>query len=189
MNDPKLFVISAPSGGGKTTIVKAILERHPDFEFSVSATTRPKRKTETEGKDYFFLEKNDFEKLLRDGNLVEHEQIYGDYYGTLKSEVERAFASGRCMVFDVDVRGALSIKERYGEAAVLIFIEPPTKEVLERRLLGRKTEDEETFRRRMERAAMELETGKRFDYRVVNDVLEKAINDVDKIIQSHVSLS
>ena len=189
MKKPTLFVISGPSGGGKTTIVKAILKRHPDFEFSVSATTRAKRPAEIEGKDYFFLRKEDFEKLLRDGELVEHEQIYGDYYGTLKKEVDRTFATGRCMVFDVDVRGGFSIKERYDGDAVLLFIEPPSRDTLEQRLRSRKTEDEKTFQKRMERVSMELEVGKRFDYRIVNDKLSKAIDDVDAIIQNHISLS
>ena len=110
MKNPKLFVVSAPSGGGKTTIVKAVLARHPDFEFSVSATTRLRRSTEKEGSDYFFLSKTEFERLIRDNALAEHEQIYGNYYGTLKSEIQRALDHGKCMVFDVDVKGGLSIK-------------------------------------------------------------------------------
>jgi guanylate kinase len=187
MKNPKLFVVSAPSGGGKTTIVKAVLERHPDFEFSVSATTRTKRATEEEGKDYFFVPKEQFEQLIREKALVEHEEIYGNYYGTLKREVDRALLAGKCMVFDVDVHGGLSIKKLYGDKAVIMFIEPPSIQVLETRLRNRKTEDEETFRRRMARVASELEIGKQFDYRIVNDKLTRAIDAVNEIITRQLS--
>jgi guanylate kinase len=189
MNNPKLFVISAPSGGGKTTIVKAVLKRHPDFEFSVSATTRTKRANEENGKDYFFLSTAEFEELLRDNALVEHEQIYGNYYGTLKSEVDRTLHDGRCMVFDVDVKGGLSIKRLYRAKAVLLFIEPPSIPVLEERLRNRRTEDEKTFQKRMARAASELEIGKQFDHRIINDSLARAIDEVDEIIVKELSLS
>jgi guanylate kinase len=187
MKNPKLFVVSAPSGGGKTTIVKAVLERHPDFEFSVSATTRTKRATEGEGKDYFFLPEEQFEQLIREKALVEHEEIYGNYYGTLKREVDRALLAGKCMVFDVDVHGGLSIKKLYGDKAVIMFIEPPSIQVLENRLRNRKTEDDETFQRRMARVASELEIGKQFDYRIVNDTLARAIDEVDEIITRQLS--
>ena len=188
MKNPRLLVISAPSGGGKTTIVKAVLERHPDFEFSVSATTRPKRATEEDGKDYFFLRKEEFERMVRENALVEHEEIYGNYYGTLKREVDRALHAGNCMVFDIDVHGGLSIKKLYGDKAVLMFIEPPSIRVLEDRLRNRKTEDEATFQKRMARAASELEIGKQFDYRIINDTLARAIDEVDEIIQRQLSL-
>ncbi|MGA7160005.1 MAG: guanylate kinase [Bacteroidota bacterium] len=189
MKNPKLFVISAPSGGGKTTIVKAVLQRHPDFEFSVSATTRTRRANEADGKDYFFLRPEEFERLIRENALVEHEQIYGNYYGTLKREVDRALDNHKCMVFDVDVKGGLSIKKLYAAKAVLLFIEPPSIQVLEERLRNRKTEDEKTFQKRMARASSELEIGKRFDYRIVNDSLPRAIDDVDKIISLQLSPS
>ena len=188
MNNPTLFVISAPSGGGKTTIVKAVLERHPDFEFSVSATTRPKRAVEQDGRDYFFLQREEFERLLREDALVEHEEIYGNLYGTLKGEVDRALNHGKCMVFDVDVKGGLSIKRLYGAKAVLFFIEPPSIGVLEERLRNRKTENEETFRRRMARVASELKIGTQFDHRIVNDALGRAIDEVDEIIKRQLSL-
>lgn len=189
MKNPRLFVVSAPSGGGKTTIVKAVLERHPDFEFSVSATTRIKRAAEKEGKDYFFLRREEFERLMSEDALVEHEEIYGNYYGTLKREVDRALRGGKCMVFDVDVQGGLSIKKLYGDRAVLMFIEPPSILVLENRLRNRKTEDEETFQKRMARVASELEIGKQFDYRIVNDTLFHAIDEVDEIIKRQLSLN
>jgi guanylate kinase len=182
MPQQKLIVISAPSGSGKTTIARAILSRHPDLEFSVSATTRNKRAAEADGRDYFFLSPEDFRKRVDAGLLVEWEEIYGNYYGTLKPEVERVLASGRSMLFDIDVKGALSIRKRYPAESVLIFVRPPSMEILVRRLRDRKTEDPEMLKRRLERAAMELETGKIFDATVVNDRLEDAIEEVDAIV-------
>ncbi len=180
----KLIVVSAPSGAGKTTIVKAILAKYPSMLFSVSATTRPKRDIEVDGKDYFFLEREDFEKRIAAGELVEWEQIYGNLYGTLKSEVDKALSSGRTMLFDIDVKGGLSIKRMYPDA-LIIFIKPPSIEVLRNRLLNRKTEDEATFKRRMDRVEMELGMASQFDYQVVNDELEKAIAEVDRLVIGH----
>jgi len=175
-------VISAPSGGGKTTISKEILSRHKNIEFSVSATTRKKRENETDGKDYFFLTKRDFEDKITRGELVEYEVIYGDYYGTLKSVVEGALAKRKPLLFDIDVNGALTIKRKYQNDATLIFIQPPGLKLLRERLLKRNTEDETTVTKRLERASMELEKGKSFDYRVVNDDLERAVREVDEIV-------
>ncbi len=186
MSRSKLIVVSAPSGGGKTSIVKEILARHPEFEFSVSGTTRTKRPNEIDGVDYFFLSKKEFERLIQKDELAEHELIYGNYYGTLKREIDRAVSSNKTMVFDVDVKGGLSIKKLYGGTAVLIFIEPPSIAVLEQRLRNRKTEDEETFRKRMERVALELEMGQQFDFHVVNDMLAQAIDEVDEIIKKQI---
>lgn len=183
MAQPKLFVIASPSGGGKTSIVKVLLQRYPDFEFSVSATTRAQRAGETDGKDYFFLGKEEFERLIERGELVEHEQLYGNHYGTLKREVDRVLGSGHSMVFDVDVNGGRSIKKMYGGKAVLIFIAPPSTEILEQRLRNRKTEDEEKIRRRLQRVPMELETGRTFDHVVVNDDLQRTIDEVDGIVR------
>lgn len=188
MSRGTLIVISAPSGCGKTTIARAILQRYPSMLFSVSATTRPRRPTEVDGKDYFFLTKEEFERRVAQGDLIEWEEIYGNYYGTLKSEVDRALTQGRVMLFDVDVKGALSIKKKYPEDAVLIFIAPPSMEVLRKRLMDRNTEDEATVRRRLERVPMELEKGKEFDYQVVNDDLATAIAEVEAIIQRHTEL-
>jgi guanylate kinase len=177
-----LFVVSAPSGSGKTTIVKAILAKHPSMLFSVSATTRPKRDIETNGKDYFFLERKEFERRIQADELVEWEEIYGNLYGTLKSEVEKVLSSGKSMLFDIDVKGGLSIKRKYPDDSLLIFIRPPSIEVLEARLRNRKTEDEETFRRRMARVTMEMGMASQFDHQVVNDNLQTAIDEVDKLI-------
>ena len=183
MTKGKLIVISAPSGCGKTTIAKAILVKYPTMLFSVSATTRPIRSGEVHGKDYFFLTKLEFEDRIRIGDLVEWEEIYGNYYGTLKSEIHRALDHGYSMMFDVDVKGALSIRRHFPNDSVLIFIKPPSMEVLKKRLENRNTENQETLNRRLDRVPMELEEGSQFDFQVVNDDLNKAVAEVDEIVQ------
>jgi guanylate kinase len=187
MSRGKLIVVSAPSGSGKTTIVKALLARYPSMLFSVSATTRPKREIEVEGKDYFFLSRQEFERRVAEGELVEWEEIYGNLYGTLKREVDKALAGGKTMLFDIDVKGGLSIKRKYPNDSLLIFIRPPSVEVLEARLRNRKTEDEATFKRRMERVAMELGMASQFDFQVVNDDLQTAIAEVNRIVVQRTS--
>jgi guanylate kinase len=183
-----LIVISAPSGGGKSTVVCALRRKYPSLLFSVSATTRPRRPGEVDGREYFFLTKEEFRRRVEAGDLVEWEEIYGDYYGTLKSEVDRAVAGGRVMLFDVDVKGGLSIKRMYGESAVLIFLEPPSLEVLQQRLRGRRTESEEALAQRMARVQLEIEQGKKFDYQIVNDELARTIAQVDAIVRTHAAL-
>lgn len=178
----KLIVVSAPSGAGKTTIVKAILAKYPGMLFSVSATTRPKRESEVDGKDYFFLPRQEFERRIEAGELVEWEEIYGDLYGSLRSEVEKALTTGKTMLFDIDVKGGLSIKRKYPNDSVLIFIKPPSIDVLKARLRSRKTEDEATFKRRIERVTMELGMASEFDHQVINDDLNTAIAEVDKLV-------
>jgi len=182
-----LIVVSAPSGSGKTTIVRAMLAKHPSMLFSVSATTRPKRETEIDGKDYCFLTRAEFERRIKAGELVEWEEIYGDLYGTLKSEVEKVLSSGKSMLFDIDVKGGLSIKRKYPEDSLLIFVRPPSIEVLEERLRNRKTEDDEAFRRRMARVTMEMDMAPQFDEQVVNGDLQLAIDAVDKLILTRIS--
>jgi guanylate kinase len=185
MNRGRLIVISAPSGCGKTTIAKAILAKHPEMLFSVSATTRPMRNGEVNGKDYFFLTKQEFEARIKDGGLVEWEEIYGNYYGTLKSEIHNALDNGCSMMFDVDVKGALSIRRNFPKDSVLVFIEPPGMEVLIERLKNRKTENAETLKRRLDRVPMELDQGAQFDFKVVNDDLDTAIAQVDEIVKKN----
>ncbi len=188
MKRGKLIVISAPSGSGKTTIARAIMEKYPAMLFSVSATTRTPRPGETNGKDYFFLSKEEFQKRVQAEDLVEWEEIYGNFYGTLKSEIDRALQRGAIMLFDVDVKGALSIKKHYRDDSLLIFIKPPSFEILRDRLLNRKTEDRATIQRRLDRVPMELEKGNAFDWQVVNDDLQTAIHEVDGIIRSHTDI-
>lgn len=155
--------------------------------FSVSATTREKRSAEIDGKDYYFISVQEFENRINKGELIEWENIYGDYYGSLKSEVDRAFSSGNSILFDVDVKGALSIKKKYSTDAVLIFIKPPSIDKLRERLKNRKTESEETFAKRMHRVEMELEQSKYFNYVVVNDLLDDAVGNVDQIIRNEIT--
>ncbi len=176
-----LLVVSAPSGAGKTTIVKEILRAYPTFGFSVSATTREKRPGEVDGKDYFFLSRSEFERKIAAGDLVEHEEIYSNYYGTLKIEVENALSNGRDIVFDVDVNGGLSIKAKFPEA-ILVFIKPPSIEILRRRLKGRGSETDAQIEKRMARVEMELEKGEGFDYIIINDELKRAVSEVFGII-------
>lgn len=186
MASGKLIVIAAPSGCGKTTIAKAILKKYPAMLFSVSATTRPVRNGELNGKDYFFLTKAEFEGRIRIGDLVEWEEIYDNYYGTLKSEISRALQQGRIMLFDVDVKGALSIRRHFPNDSILVFVKPPSLEALKQRLENRKTENLETIKRRLERVPMEMEQGQQFDFQVVNDDLQKAISEVDEIVQANI---
>lgn len=183
----KLIVISAPSGSGKTTIAKAVMAKYPTIEFSVSATTRPVRKGEKEGKDYFFLDRAEFERRIQQEMLVEWEEIYGNLYGTLKSEVDRALSQGRVILFDIDVKGGLSIKRHYPEA-LLIFIKLPGFEILKERLTKRNTEDPAALERRLARVPMELELGAQFDHQVENDDLARAITEVEALIRHHTEL-
>lgn len=178
-----LFVIAAPSGAGKTTIVKEILRNNPDLVFSVSATTRYRRENEIHGKDYFFFSKDEFRKMIEDNELVEYETLFnGDYYGTLRSFVNDNLDKSRSVIFDIDVNGALNIKKKYGEKARLIFIMPPDIETLKERLKKRATESPEQIAERIKRVDLEIGKKDDFDYIVVNQNLEKAITDVQNII-------
>ncbi len=175
-------MVSAPSGSGKTTIAKKIMEKFQFIKFSVSATTRPKRDGEIDGKDYFFLTKEEFEKKIQNGELLEWEEIYGNYYGTLKSVVESALKNGEILLFDVDVNGAISIKKKFPDDSVLIFIKPPNIETLKERLRRRKTETEEQIKKRLERVPMELGKAEFFDYIFTNDKLEDTVNAVVRVV-------
>lgn len=177
----KMIVFSAPSGAGKTTIVKKMLNTYPELIYSISATTRKPREGEAHGTDYFFLTDIQFMEKIDHDEFIEWEKFYDYYYGTLKSYAEEKLNEGYSVVFELDVKGALNIKKRYPEA-VLIFIVPPSIEVLEQRLRNRKTETEIDIKKRIDRAEMELKYKDKFDYMVVNTNLEEAIEKTKKII-------
>ncbi|MBK9226408.1 MAG: guanylate kinase [Ignavibacteria bacterium] len=179
-----LYVIAAPSGAGKTTIVKELLRKNKDLVFSVSATTRDRRKGEIEGVDYFYLTKEEFKKKVDSGDLVEYELLFnGDYYGTLKSFVNECMKKGKSLIFDIDVKGALSLKKIYSDDALLIFIMPPDLETLKKRLTGRGTESIEQIEERIKRVELEINIADKFDVVVLNDDLEIAVNEIQKIIE------
>ncbi len=175
------IVFSAPSGGGKTTIVKLLKEKYPQTVISVSATTRPMRPGEKDGVDYYFLSKEAFEQKIKEGKFLEYEQVHGNYYGTLKEVVEQHVRNNKVVLFDIDVNGALSIKRHYPNA-ILIFIKPPNERVLAERLKNRRTETEETIQRRLQRLPYEYEQAKKFDYIIINDDLQETLRKVEDCI-------
>ncbi len=186
MAEPKLFVFSAPSGAGKTTIIKDILKNFPEFKFSVSATTRKKRPEEINGVDYYFISEEEFKRKIDNNEFVEWEKFYDNYYGTLKKSIDENLSKGHTTIFEVDVKGALNIKKVYPEA-ILIFIAPPSVEELKKRLKQRNTETEEDLRKRIERAELELSFKDKFDYVVENINLSEAKESVKKIIEKEIS--
>ncbi len=181
----KLVIFSAPSGSGKTTIVRELLKLFPQFEFSISATSRQPRGEEQHGVDYYFLTNEEFKERVARDEFVEWEEVYqGTCYGTLKSEMERIWSKGNVIVFDVDVMGGINLKRLFGEDACSIFIMPPSIEELERRLRGRGTDSEEVILKRINKAEFELSKSDEFDFTVVNDVLADAVDEATKIIEN-----
>nr|WP_319998835.1 guanylate kinase [uncultured Draconibacterium sp.] len=179
----KLIIFSAPSGAGKTTIVKHLLQKGFDLEFSISATSREPRHTETHGKDYYFLSGEEFLSKVENEEFLEWEEVYkGTSYGTLKSEVERIREQGKNVVFDVDVVGGLNIKKYYGDEALAVFVQPPSVEELRNRLVGRSTDSEEKIAMRVAKAEHELSFAPQFDVVIINDKLEDAFVEAEKII-------
>lgn len=171
----KVLILTAPSGAGKTTIARYLLESMPQLAFSVSATTRPQRDGEREGRDYYFLTQAEFEQRVKSNAFVEWEEVYpGKRYGTLRSEIERLWAEEKTIVFDVDVLGAIRLKDYFGSKALSIFIQPPSLATLESRLRLRATEDENTIQQRLDRARMELAQVTNFDKVLVNQHLPDA---------------
>lgn len=179
----KLIIFSAPSGAGKTTIVKKLLASGLPLKFSVSACSRPKREGEIDTKDYYFLGIDEFKQRINKGDFLEWEEVYPDnYYGTLKSEVNRIWDEGNHVIFDVDVVGGLNIKKAYPEQALAIFVNPPSLEILKERLINRKTESEENIQKRLSKAELELSFAPKFDLVITNDNLQTATDDARDLI-------
>ncbi|MFM2206356.1 MAG: hypothetical protein RL213_331 [Bacteroidota bacterium] len=183
----KLLLFCGPSGSGKTTIVHHLLKKDTRLAFSVSATTRPIRANEKDGVDYHFLTVDEFVRRIRNDEFVEWEEVYPDrFYGTLKMEVERIWSEGQIAVFDVDVEGGLKIKEIYGDRLLSVFVMPPSVDELRRRLHTRNSETAESYMARINKAELELTYAFRFDKTVVNDTLEHALEEAERIVNEFV---
>lgn len=181
----KCVIISAPSGAGKTTIVHHLLAQGLGLAFSVSATSRAKRAHEQDGRDYFFLEPEEFKARIAAGAFVEWEEVYaGQYYGTLRSEIDRIWSEGHHPIFDVDVEGGLNLKKAFGADALALFVAPPSLAVLEERLHARGTESAESLQRRVDKATHELTYASRFDAVVVNDDLPRACSEALELVRT-----
>ena len=186
----KLILITAPSGAGKTTIVRHLLKKYDELDFSVSATTRDQRPGEVDGKDYYFLSHKSFHEKVDQNEFVEWEEVYANqFYGTLKSEVERLWKSGKHIIFDIEVNGARNIQKVYPHDSLSIFIQPPSEEELLNRLRERKTEDAASLKKRMDRAAKELTYANYFDLTLVNDILAVALSRAELIIEAYLNLN
>lgn len=188
-DDGKLIVFSAPSGSGKTTIVRHLLGLdYLNLEFSISATSRDKRGTEEHGKDYYFLGRDEFIKHIKNDDFLEWEEVYRDnFYGTLKTEVERLWALGKHVIFDIDVSGGLRIKRKFPNRTIAIFVKPPSIDELKIRLKNRKTESEDKINMRVAKASAELATAPLFDVIIENDDLEKTLAEAERIVSDFVN--
>lgn len=183
----RLIVLSAPSGAGKTTVARYLLENFPMLNFSVSATTRQRRPSETDGKDYYFLNREDFKQRIADDDLIEYEEIFGNYYGTLRSVVKESITRGEFILFDVDVKGAVSLRKAFPNDSLLIFVAPPNLSILAQRLRDRHTETDEQIAVRLARAEMELAHQHEFDYVLVNSVLDETLQNAADIIARNIA--
>lgn len=185
----KLIIFSAPSGSGKTTIVKHLLRTNPNLGFSISACTRDKRgRKEEHGKDYYFLTPEEFKKKIDNDEFVEWEEVYqGAFYGTLKSEIERVWSLGKHVIFDVDVHGGLNLKKYYKERALAIFVKCPSMEILEQRLRERNTDSEESISTRLFKVKFEMSFENKFDVTLVNNDLRKALIEAQQLVDDFIS--
>ena len=184
MKEGKLIIFSAPSGAGKTTIVHHLLSKMNELEFSISATTRPARGDEKDGSDYYFISKEEFLHRIAKKEFVEFEEEYsGTFYGTLRTEIERIWAKGKTVIFDIDVEGGLHLKRKYGNQALAIFVQPPSLEVLIERLTGRGTDSAEKLKERFAKAEKELNYAPRFDVILKNHELGVACKDAEKLVK------
>jgi len=185
----KLIIFSAPSGAGKTTIVRHLLSKLPDdLEFSISATTRDPRGSERDTIDYYFITKEDFLHRIAKKQFVEFEEVYsGTFYGTLREEIERIWAKGKAVIFDIDVEGGLHLKRKYGEQALAIFVQPPSIEVLIERLTGRGTDSSEKLSERFEKAAKELDYAPKFDFILKNHDLKTACQEAEILVKDFIA--
>ena len=179
----RLFVIAAPSGAGKTSLVRALMEREPSLRFSISYTTRPQRPTETHGRDYFFVSKDEFAAMVGRGEFLEHARVFDNFYGTALGQVEASLAGGQDLILEIDWQGAQQIRLALPECRS-IFILPPSRAELERRLRGRGTDAEDVIQRRLRDAATDMTHWSEFDYVVVNDDFDRALTDLHAIVQS-----
>ena len=184
MKEGKLIVVSAPSGGGKTTLVQSLLSQNLPLSFSISATSRPPRGKEQDGVDYHFLELDDFKKKIEADAFVEYEEVYpGKFYGTLRSELEKKWSKGQHIIFDVDVVGGLNIKSQYPKQTLALFIQAPSLKILEQRLRSRGTENEILIQERLTKATIEMESALNFDAVIINDDFNKAKKEIIQRVQ------
>ncbi|MEQ8910387.1 MAG: guanylate kinase [Vicingaceae bacterium] len=183
----KCVIFSAPSGSGKTTLVRHLLEQDLGLEFSISACTRAPRGEEKDGKDYYFLSLDEFKNRIEKEDFVEWEEVYSDhFYGTLKAEIERIWKNGKTVIFDVDVVGGLNLKKYFGKQALAIFVMPPDIPTLEKRLRGRGTDEEERIQKRLSKAKQELIVADQFDHIILNDDLEVAKQEAEKLVKQFI---
>jgi guanylate kinase len=185
-NKGRIIAVSAPSGGGKTSVVKRIIKDFPELVFSISATTRPKRTNEINGVEYFFVTEKEFEEKIANDEFIEWERFYDYYYGTLKRFVDDNINLGKSVLFEVDVKGALSLKKIYPDS-ILIYIDPPSFDELVKRLIDRRTESESDLQKRIDRAKMELSYKDKFDYIFINDELHKVYECVKSLIKEKIN--
>ncbi len=179
----KALIFCAPSGSGKSTVVRHILSLHPELEFSISAASRAPRGAEKDGVDYWFISADEFRRRIASDEFVEYEEVYaGSFYGTLKSEVERIWDKGNSVIFDVDVKGGLNLKKYFGDKALSVFVQAPSVEELRRRLIGRATDSPEAIEKRLAKATEEMSYADKFDYILINDDLQKAFSDAEKVV-------